>query len=160
VEVLAELHGAFLCRHGHPLLRRRSPVRFGDLLRQPIVTTPLGDEVARTLVEQYGPQAHPAACVTQRSEDIASLADVARQSNAVLLAVRAAAPGLAELVLTPALRAHARFGLVTRACRSEAPALPAARQFMQEVLQAKAAAAASTPDTGARARGKRRPHAP
>ena len=47
--------------------------------------------VTRTLVAQFGPQAHPAACVTQRSEDIASLAEVARLSDAVLFAVRVAA---------------------------------------------------------------------
>jgi DNA-binding transcriptional LysR family regulator len=159
LEVLAELRGAFLCRHGHPLRRRRGPVRFVELLRYPIVTTPLGDEVARTLVEQFGPQAHPAAFVTQRSEDVSSLADVARQSNAVLLAVRAAAPGLAELVLTPSLRANARFGMVTRARGNEAPALPAVRQFMQQVLQAKAAESASKPEAAART-GGRRPHDP
>jgi DNA-binding transcriptional LysR family regulator len=150
VEVLAELRGAFMCRRGHPLLRRRGPVRFDDLLRHPIVSTPLGDEVARTLVEQYGPQAHPAVCVTQRSEDIASLAEVARQSDAVLLAVRAAAPGLAQIALTPPFGASAHFGLVTRARRSEAPALPAARQFMQQTLRAQAAAFAPvhTPPAG------------
>jgi DNA-binding transcriptional LysR family regulator len=141
VQPLADLCGAFMVRPGHPLLRRRRGVRFDDLLRHPIVTTPLGDEVARTLVEQYGAQAHPDLCVTQRSEDIASLAEVARQSDAVLLAVRAAAPELAEVVLTPALRASARFGLVTRTRRSEAPALPAARRVMQQLLQAKAATA-------------------
>ena len=157
VEVLAELRGAFMCRRGHPLLRRRGAVRFDDLLHHPIVTTPLGDEIARTLVAQFGPQAHPAACVTQRSEDIASLAEVARQSDAVLFAVRAAAPDLAEIALTPALGASARFGLVTRVRRSEAPALPAARQFMQQLLRVQAAASALAPALPVGS--KRRPHA-
>ena len=76
--------------------------------------------------------------MTQRSEDIAGLAEVARQSDAVLFAVRAAAPQLAEIVLTPKLMASARFGLVTLARRSEAPALPAARQVMQRLLRAQA----------------------
>ncbi|MCU0937588.1 MAG: LysR family transcriptional regulator [Burkholderiaceae bacterium] len=138
VVVLAELPGAFMCRRGHPLLRRRGPVRFDDLLRYPLISTPLGDEVARSLVGQYGSQAHPEACITQRSEDIANLADVARQSDAVLLAVRAAAPGLAAITLSPPVAASASFGLVTLARRSEAPALPAARQFMQQVLRAQA----------------------
>ena len=159
VEVLAELHGAFMCRRGHPLLRRRGPVRFDELLGYPIVTTPLGDEVVRTLVAQYGPQAHPSNCVTQRSEDIASLAEVARQSDAVLLAVRATAPELAEVALTPPLAASARFGLVTRARRSEAPALPVARLFMQQELQAQAAAFAPAA-AGARSDGPRKAEAP
>jgi DNA-binding transcriptional LysR family regulator len=147
-EALAELHGAFMCRHGHPLLRRRGALRFADLLQHPIVTTPLGDEVARSLVEHYGPAAHPSACVTQRSEDIACLAEVARQSDAVLLAVRASAPGLAEMTLTPPLHASARFGLVTLARRSEAPALPAARRFIQQALRTQAAASASATAAG------------
>lgn len=137
-EPLAELQGAFMCRHGHPLLRRRGPVSFADLLSYPFVTTPLGDQITRTLVERYGPAALPAACVTHRSEDIGSLAEVARQSDAVLLAVRATAPALAELVLTPALGASAHFGLVTLTGRSEAPALPAARLFVQHELRRQA----------------------
>lgn len=161
VEALAELPGAFLCRAGHPLRRRRGAVAFDDLLRYPLVTTPLGDEVVRTLVEQYGPQAHPAACVTQRCEDIGSLAEVARSSDAVLLAVRAAAPELAEIALTPPLRASARFGLVTLARRTPAPALALARERIGELLAGHAGApaagragssrrSAATPRSGAR----------
>ena len=145
VEVLAQLRGAFMCRPGHPLLRQRGARRFPDLLRYPIITTPLGDEVTRALVGQYGTQAHPSAFVTQRSDDIASLVDVARESDAVLLAVRATAPGLAEITLSPPLGAQAHFGLVTLARRSEAPALPAARQFMQRLLKAQAVASAAAP---------------
>jgi DNA-binding transcriptional LysR family regulator len=137
-EPLAELKGAFMCRHGHPLLRRRGPVCFADLLPYPFVSTPLGDRITRTLVERYGPAALPAACVTHRSEDIGSLAEVARQSDAVLLAVRATAPALAELVLTPALAASAQFGMVTLTRRSEAPALPAARRFIEQELRRQA----------------------
>ena len=157
VDVLAELRGAFMGSPEHPLLRRRGAVRFDDLLRYPFITTPLGDEVARMLVAQYGPKAHPAACVTQRSEDIAGLAEVARQADAVLFAVRATAPELAEIVLTPPLDASARFGLVTRARRSEAPALPAARRFMQQLLHRQADAAAAAP--APRPVSKRRPAA-
>jgi DNA-binding transcriptional LysR family regulator len=135
IEPVAELRGAFLVRRGHPLLRRRKPVRFTDLLRHPLVSTPLGPEVTRTLVEQYGPEAHPEACVTQRSEDIGSLAAVALKSDAVLLAVQAAAPKLVEVPLMPALRASARFGLVSCAGRAEAPALPIVRQLVKELLR-------------------------
>ena len=145
IEVLAEMRGAFMCRPGHPLLRRRGAIGFDDLRRYPIVTTPLGDEVVRTVVEQYGPDAHPAACVTQRCEDIVYLAEVARRSDAVLLAVRATAPELAEIALTPPLRASARFGLVTRVRRSEAPALPIARQLMQRLLRERVDAVARGP---------------
>lgn len=135
IEPVAELRGAFLVRRGHPLLRRRKGVRFSDLLRHPFVSTPLGPEVTRTLVEQYGPEAHPESCVTQRSEDIRSLAVVALKSDAVLLAVRAVAPELVELPLVPALRASARFGLVTVAGRTEAPALAIVRPLVERLLR-------------------------
>ena len=63
-----EMRGAFLCRPGHPLTRRRSALAFDALRRFPIGSTPLSDEVARTLVERYGPAAHPQTCVTLRCE--------------------------------------------------------------------------------------------
>lgn len=134
IEPLAELRGAFLCRRGHPLLRRRRALPCAELLRYPIISTPLGPEVARTLVGQYGPTAHPDACVTLRCEDLASLTEVARRSDAVLLAVRATAPDLVELSLTPPMRANAHFGLVTRAGRSAAPALALVRPLLKKML--------------------------
>ena len=133
-EPLGELRGAFLVRRGHPLTRRRSAPRFDDLLRYPIASTPLSDEVARLLVERYGPQAHPDDCVTLRCDEIPSLVDVARHSDAVVLAVRAAAPGLVALSLDPPLDANARLGLVTLARRSEPPALAAVRALVQGLL--------------------------
>ena len=64
-EFVHEMRGGFLVRRGHPLLRKRS-LGFDALLAYPIASTPLSDEVARALVERYGPQAHPEACVTLR----------------------------------------------------------------------------------------------
>ena len=75
---------------------------------------------SKLLVERYGPQAHPDACVTLRCDELSSLVELARHSDAVLLAIRAAAPDLEELKLAPALDATARFGLVTLARRTEA----------------------------------------
>lgn len=130
-----ELRGAFLCRRGHPLLRRRVALAFEHLLAYPIAATPLSDEVARVLVERYGPQAHPAQCVTLRCEEIPSLVELARQTDTVLVAIRAAGPDLKELVLEPPLDLTARFALVTRAGRSEAPALGIVRDLMKRHLQ-------------------------
>jgi DNA-binding transcriptional LysR family regulator len=127
---LHEMRGAFLVRRGHPLLRRRGGVAFDALLRFPIASVPLSDEVARVLVERYGPQAHPAECVTLRCEELPSLVQVATHSDAVLLAVRAAAPELVELSMQPALDATARFGLVTLARRTEPPGLDVVRALM------------------------------
>ncbi|RZS56916.1 LysR family transcriptional regulator [Sphaerotilus mobilis] len=134
VEAVAQLRGAFLCRPGHPLSRRRKAITFADLQAWPIASTPLSDEVARILIERYGPAAHPARCVTLRCEEIASLVDVVEHSDAVLLAIRKAAPGLVELNLSPPLDAAARFGLVVLAGRAEAPALAIVRQVMTALL--------------------------
>lgn len=134
VQTLAEMRGAFMCRPGHPLTRHAGTLRFADLRRYPIASSPLSDEVARLLVERYGPTAHPAQCVTLRCEEIQSLVEVTRDSDAVLLAIRASAPDLVELPVRPAISGTARFGLVTLAGRAEAPALGILRTLAQELL--------------------------
>lgn len=130
-----EMRGTFLCRRGHPLARKRGGVSFDQLQAYPIASTPLSDEVARVLVERYGPDAHPTRCVTLRCEEIPSLVELARHTDTVLIAIRAAGPDLVELSMKPALNANARFALVTLAGRSEAPALPIVRGLMQELLR-------------------------
>lgn len=134
-EVISEMQGAFMCRPGHPLLMRPGPLRFEDLSAFPLASTPLSDEVARLLVERYGPQAHPELCVTLRCGEVASLVEVALHSDAVLLAIRAAAPGLVALALSPALEGKARFGLVTLAGRTPAPALALLREPITALLR-------------------------
>ncbi len=130
-----EMRGAFLCRRGHPLARQRTGVRFDQLRTYPIASTPLSDEVARMLVQRYGPDAHPTRLVTLRCEELPSLVELTRHSDAVLIAIRAAGSDLVELTLKPALDAMARFAMVTLAGRSEAPALPIVRRLMQERLR-------------------------
>jgi DNA-binding transcriptional LysR family regulator len=132
---LHEMRGAFLVRRGHPLARRRTPIDLAALRQHPVASTPLSDEVARVLVERYGPQAHPEVLVTLRCDELPSLVEVARHSDAVLLAIRAAAPDLVELRLTPELKATARFGLVTLRRRTEPPGLDVLRTLMREQLR-------------------------
>ncbi|MDB5732305.1 MAG: transcriptional regulator, LysR family [Variovorax sp.] len=134
VDELHEMRGVFMCRRGHPLARHRGELTFEAVQHYPIASTPLSDEVARTLIECYGPQANPALCVTLQCEDIHSLVEVTRRSNAVLLAIRAAAPGLVELRMTPPLEGVARFGLVTLCQRSAPPALTILRALIRELL--------------------------
>jgi DNA-binding transcriptional LysR family regulator len=144
------MRGAFMVRPGHPLLKRRSRGRsaqrgaplvasfdasFDDVLRYPVASTPLSDEVARVLVERYGPRAQPSQFVTLRCEEITSLVEVTRASDAVLLAIRAAAPDLVELNVQPALAATARFALVTLRRRTAPPGLEAVRALMAQLLQ-------------------------
>ncbi|MDM0104321.1 LysR family transcriptional regulator [Variovorax sp. J22R24] len=134
VSELREMRGVFMCRRGHPLTRLRKGVTFKDVQRYPIASTPLSEEVARSLIETYGPEAHPEQCVTLQCEEVASLVDVARQSDAVLLAIRAAAPDLVELKMAPPIERVARFGLVTLRRRTEAPGLSIVRELIQELM--------------------------
>ncbi len=132
---LVEMRGAFLVRAGHPLTRRKGPLKFDALRQFPMASTPLSDEVARRMVERYGPAADPSTCVTLRCEELPSLVEVVRHSDAVLVAIRAAAPELVELALKPALNATARFGIVTLARRAEPPALPIVRKLVEELMR-------------------------
>lgn len=120
VETLCEMPGAFMCRKGHPLSRRRQVTL--DMVRAyPVASTPLSDEVARVLVDHYGPDAHPDVMFTLRCEEIASLLDVARATDAIVVAVRSLAPDLVELRMSPEFNATARFGWVRLRSRSMSP---------------------------------------
>ncbi|MGV0984689.1 MAG: LysR substrate-binding domain-containing protein [Limnohabitans sp.] len=134
VEALQEMKGTFMCRKQHPLAKKRS-VSFEMLLDYPIASTPLSDEVARMLMERFGPRGHPDQLVNLRCEEISSLIEVVRHSDAVVLAIRASAPDLVELPVTPALNGNARFGLVTIAGRTEAPLLPKVRALMETIMK-------------------------
>ena len=134
IEALQEMTGAFMCRPGHPLAKK-SRVTFAMLRRYPVASTPLSDEVARILMERFGPQAHPDELVNLRSEEISGLLDVVRSSDAVVLTIRAAAPDLTVLPMSPPLDAKARFGLVTVAARSEPPLMDKLRALMRKILK-------------------------
>ena len=140
IESLAELRGGLVVRAGHPLAAQKS-VTLADVRRYPVASTPLSDEVARALVDQFGPQANPSEMVTLRCDDVASLVQTAAQTDAVFLGVIATArSGLAdgslvELALVPALRATARFAYVTLAGRTEAPAMAYFREFVRAHLR-------------------------
>jgi DNA-binding transcriptional LysR family regulator len=134
IEAIHEMAGVFMCRPDHPLAKKRS-VPFAMLRDYPIASTPLSAEVARILIERFGPQAHPDTLVNLRSEEISSLLDVVRNSNAVVLAIRASAPDLVELPVSPPLNVKARFGLVTIASRTEPPLLDKVRALMHDTLR-------------------------
>ena len=75
-----------------------------------IVPAPPGgstDILARILIERYGPAAHPARCVTLRCEEIPSLVELTRRTDALLIAVRAVGTGLMELPMKPPMQATA-----------------------------------------------------
>lgn len=130
VSQVFELPAGFLVRPDHPLIRSGQPVGIDEVLAYPIASTPLSDEVARTLIGRYGPQANPDDMVTLRSDETLNLVEVARRSDAIVLTANAAAEGLVPLPMAPALDATARFGLVALGQRQEAPALRILREWL------------------------------
>jgi DNA-binding transcriptional LysR family regulator len=133
VELARELRGAFMVRPGHPLARRRV-LHFEDVRAYPLAGIPLSTEVASALVALYGSAAHPDQALSVRGEDIASLVEVAQRSDAVLLSIRAAAPGLLELPLDPPMTVSARLGLVTLARRTPPASLEVLRELAARLM--------------------------
>jgi DNA-binding transcriptional LysR family regulator len=134
VETLCEMPGAFMCRKGHPLTKERL-VTLKMLQAYSVASTPLSDEVARILVDRYGPDAHPDVMVNLRCEEISSLLDVVRTTDAVVVAVRSLAPDLVELKMSPTLSASAKFGWVSLRSRREAPLCEFLRNHTKEILK-------------------------
>lgn len=140
IEALGELRTGFICRADHPLARRRK-LSLQDVLTHPVATTPLSAEVARLLVEQFGPQADPDTMASLRCEDINSLIDAVAESDAIFLGIISAArEGLAsgrliELKITPGVKATARFAYVTQTNRTAAPVMKLFRRFVREHLR-------------------------
>jgi DNA-binding transcriptional LysR family regulator len=133
VETLCEMPGAFMCRKGHPLTKERQ-VTLKMVQTYSVASTPLSDEVARILVDRYGPDAHPDVMVNLRCEEISSLLDVVRTTDAVVVAVRSLAPDLVELKMSPTLSASAKFGWVSLRSRREAPLCEFLRNHTKEIL--------------------------
>lgn len=133
VETLCEMPGAFMCRKGHPLSKARQ-LTLARVKEFPVASTPLSDEVARILVDRYGPDAHPDVLVNLRCEEISSLLDVVRSTDAIMVAVRSLAPELVVLKMSPELNATARFGWVSLRSRSESPLCGYMRVAVKDIL--------------------------
>lgn len=129
-----EMSASFLCRKGHPLSEIGGPLPFKLMLAYPIASTPLSDEVARMLTERYGPAANPDDMVTLRCDDTATLIEVARASDTIVLTINAAGRDLVPIETLPALNATARFGLVTLENRAEVPGLGIVRELVRRWL--------------------------
>jgi DNA-binding transcriptional LysR family regulator len=141
IEHVVDMRAGFVCRREHPVLQAHpSSVPFDALLSYPIASIQLSQEVARLLVDHYGPRANPAQMTTLQCEDIASLLDVVGQTDAIYLGiVGAAREGLAqgrwvELNMRIPLQGQARLGLITLAGRTELPIMSVFREFIQKNL--------------------------
>ena len=141
IEHLTELRAGFVCRSGHPLLQANRPVSFDEILRYPLASSPLSAEVALMLVKLFGPRADPQQAVSLRCDDITSLIEAVKASDAIYLGILAAARTgiaarqLAELATAPQLASGARFAFITLAGRTEAPSMGLFRQFVSEQLR-------------------------
>jgi DNA-binding transcriptional LysR family regulator len=138
---VVEMRAGFVCRQGHPLLARATKgLPFDALLSYPIASIQLSQEVARLLVDHYGPQANPAQMTTLQCEDIASLLDVVDQTDAIYLGIVGAAREgltqgrLVELPMQIPLKGQARLALITLAGRTELPVMSVFREFVQNHL--------------------------
>ena len=138
---VVEMRAGFVCRQGHPLLERAAKgLPFDALLAYPIASIQLSQEVARLLVDHYGPQANPAQMTTLQCEDIASLLDVVGQTDAIYLGIVGAAQvgldegRLVELPMQIPLKGQARLALITLAGRTELPVMSVFRTFVQSYL--------------------------
>ena len=89
--------------------------------------------------------------MTLRCEEIPSLIDVARRSDAVVLAIEAAAPDLVPLRLDPPLAATARFALVMLRRRTPPPALASLRALIATLAADAASARGGSPEKKPRA---------
>lgn len=131
-----EMRAAYLCRPDHPLTRQRNGVRFKQLMQYPLAAAPLSEEVARGLVETYGPEANPSTSVSLSCEELTSLVEVVKNSDAVLSTIFKAGTGLVEIEMDPPMTRVARFALVTLNRRTQLPALSIIRKLMREHMQA------------------------
>jgi len=137
IEGVTDAPAGLVCRRGHPLLKGPA-VTFDDLLAYPIASTPLSAEVARMLVERYGPRADPGLLTTLQCEEIASLIDTVCQTDAVFLGILGAVQDrldrgeLVQLAVQPTFNSGARFALITLAGRTELPILAEFRRFVTE----------------------------
>lgn len=126
-----------VCRAHHPLLMQYpDSVPFEAILAYPIASIPLSIEVARLMVARYGSQGSPDQLITLKCEEIASLLQTVRQTDAIYLGILGAAEqdlargDLLELRVDPPLNAHATLGMVTLAGRTELPDMRVFRDFL------------------------------
>lgn len=144
VEEAAAMRVGFVCNRSHPLTRARSGtgIPFEALLNYPIACMPLlSREISNALTRRFGSHANPDLCIRLRCEDVPSLLDVVRQTDAIYFGIMAPAmPSimageLAELRTSPPFNETVRYALVSLDGRSESPPLSIFRRFLMERMK-------------------------
>lgn len=137
VEQLPDAPAGFICRKGHPLLKL-TRVRIEDLCRYRVASSHLSAEIARLMLERYGPRGNPDKLVTLQSDSLASILKTVMGSDIVYLGINALAAEelrsdqLVELNMSPPLNSSARYGIYTLADRTQPPALEIIRSLIQQ----------------------------
>lgn len=136
-----DMPAGMICRAGHPLLSLYPDgAPFDALLSYPMASIPLSDEVARMLVSHYGASAAPTELITLQCEEIPSLLQTVRQTDAIYLGILGAAREelsrgeLVALPVLPRLGAGALLGMVTLTGRTELPVMRVFRDFVVRML--------------------------
>jgi len=123
-ELLGSLPGGAICRSAHPLAQEPE-VSFEQLVKYPIFSTLVSDEVARMVVAKYGPHADVRKFTTVECEELEPLLAATLGTDAIFLGVVAAAAdqlragAMIKLPLVPAMDIPVPVVLARLAARSE-----------------------------------------
>ncbi|HEX5819390.1 MAG TPA: LysR family transcriptional regulator [Gemmatimonadales bacterium] len=85
VERVAPWRARFLVRAGHPILQEPSP-GVERLVAWPIASPGMSPEGARSVLDLLGPASDPSRLVSIRTNDLAVLAELAQQSDTIIVA--------------------------------------------------------------------------
>ncbi|WP_447922541.1 LysR family transcriptional regulator [Achromobacter aegrifaciens] len=141
IEPISQMRAGFICRRGHPLAQTGRAVHFAEIAAYPLASTFLAADTGRIVVEHFGVEADPQTSMRLRCDEIGSVLEAVRVSDAVFLGivgaarVGIAAGELTELPTDPPLRSHALFAMVTLMGRTEAPAMALVREFVAQRLR-------------------------
>lgn len=137
---LCDLPTALLCRPGHALARRQT-LSLADFEGVRLASTGVSDAVARQLVRQFGPQAHPDTLFALCSDDVGALLETARRTDTVYVGILA--PALADLRQGSLVRLPldtsalaSRMAWVQRKATAPNPVLQAVQHFVAQTLRA------------------------
>lgn len=133
IDALPSLQGDFMCRAGHPLLRRGGPT-FDEVRAYPVACSPISQAAAVELVRMFGPEGHPDRLVTLTSHDYGALRDIALQSDLVVMGMTTTyradieAGRLVALGLV-SVRDVGRYAVARLACRRPTSAMETIREI-------------------------------
>jgi DNA-binding transcriptional LysR family regulator len=152
IQLLGGVQSGFMCRRGHPLSKRRR-VEFAEIARYPVLSTMLSDEVARVLIERFGPVAYPARLLRASSDSVTALIEAVLTTDAIFLGVLATARAwldsgdISVVRLDLPLEADAQYAFIALEGRTESPMLETVRQFCVDLALGEAKQTTATRNT-------------